>query len=154
MSAVSRLDSLPTTTIFEDNAAALKWCHNPVNHSKQKHIHVAFHFIREQITDFQNLNVVAVPTEHQWADLFTKSLPAPRFRFLVDSIRGLNPAPLTRGPGSKLTEHCAKALTTAARKVGDVFKKRQATSAANIFFKDHFEETDPVHNTAQAPAAA
>ena len=76
---------------MEDNAAALKWCYNPVNHAKQKHIPVAYHFIREQVALFDNLNVVAVSTDLQYADLFTKCLPSPRMKFLVDSIRGLNP---------------------------------------------------------------
>ena len=95
--------SMPTTNIMEDNSAALKWCYNPMNHSKQKHIPVAYHFIREQVTEFHNLNVVPIATEHQLADMFTKCLPAPRFKHLVDTLRGLHPAPKS-SPTSRLAE--------------------------------------------------
>ena len=96
------------------------------------------------------MNVVAVPTEHQWADLFTKSLPAPRFRFLVDSICGKNPAPLTRGPGTKLKDDCVSAITNAARTIEKVVKNPASAKTANEFFADHFEEPKMPSQTAAA----
>jgi hypothetical protein len=78
-----QLDSVPVTSIMEDNTAASKWCYNPVNHAKQKHIDIAYHFVREQIAEFGTLTIVAVPTVEQIADLATKALPAPRFEYLV-----------------------------------------------------------------------
>ena len=158
LAAIARIDSLPTTNIYEDNAAALKWCHNPVNHAKQKHIHVAFHFVREQITQFRNINVVAVPTEHQWADLFTKSLPAPRFKFLVDCIRGLDPAPLCRTPKDKAIDMmtgCVGKVSDAARAAANAFKRidMQPAAPVNHFFEQHFHEIEPSQWTHAATAA-
>ena len=57
-----KLEVIPTTTLFEDNSAAQKWCYNPLNHAKQKHIDIAYHFVREQCTQFLNLNVVPIGT--------------------------------------------------------------------------------------------
>jgi hypothetical protein len=80
------LSSVPVTPIMEDNTAANKWCYNPVNHAKQKHIDIAYHFVREQIEQFGTLTIVPVPTVDQIADLATKALPAPRFEYLVRKV--------------------------------------------------------------------
>ena len=71
----------------EKTGAAFGRAHNPVNHNKQKHIDIAFHFVRE-LVESKTINVVPVSTELELADLFTKTLPAPRFEFLVDMLRG------------------------------------------------------------------
>ena len=41
------LSTLPT--IFYDNVGATYLCHNPVFHSRIKHITIDFHFVREQV---------------------------------------------------------------------------------------------------------
>ena len=108
---------MPTTNIMEDNTAALKWCYNPVNHAKQKHIPVAYHFIREQVAQFGNINVVPVATEFELADMFTKCLPAPRLRFLIDTILGKHPAPVARPTptSTSLLDATAEALSDAVK---------------------------------------
>jgi hypothetical protein len=98
------LDKIPVTPLMEDNTAAGKWCYNPVNHGKQKHIDIAYHFVREQIAEFGTLTIVPVPTVDQLADLATKALPAPRFEYLVRKVfniaadRSLRSTPLSELP--------------------------------------------------------
>ena len=137
------VDSMPTTNIAEDNAAALKWCYNPINHGKQKHIPVAYHFIREQVAQFGHLNIVPISTEFQLADLFTKVLPAPRFRFLVNSIRGLNPTPLVPRTVSETLKDMV------SEKANEILSLKERIAQApeeptHKFFDDHFQEPDPV----------
>ena len=88
---VMELDSIPVTPILEDNSAAAKWCYNPLNHAKQKHIDIAYHFIREQVAEFGNLTIVPVPTVDQLADLGTKALASPRFEYLVRKVFNIAP---------------------------------------------------------------
>ena len=139
--------------MLEDNTAALKWCYNPVNHSKQKHIPVAYHFVREQVALFDNVNVVAVKTDYQLADLFTKCLAVPRMRFLVDSIRGLNPSL----PATTKVERLQAALTKGSDRLQAVFNlkewlqndddKEVSTDKhlvePDTLFEMHFREQDP-----------
>ena len=71
------LRRLPPTIIWEDNVACKNWCENPVNHAKQKHIDVAFHFVREQQTEFNTLVIQTISGSDNPADLGTKPLPFP-----------------------------------------------------------------------------
>ena len=133
--------------IYEDNTAALKWCYNPVNHAKQKHIPVAYNFIREQVAQFNTINVVPIATQHQLADLFTKCVPSPRLRLLIDMIQGLHPAPpsLPSPTNSKVAETVDK-VTQAVESLKITLKDRLKSMPApslNQFFMQHFEEPDP-----------
>ena len=82
------ITTTPPTIIYEDNEACRKWCENPINHAKQKHIDVAFHFVREQQTEFKNLKVCWIDGTENPADLGTKPLAAPAFekhyRFMMN----------------------------------------------------------------------
>ncbi|GKE44606.1 retrovirus-related pol polyprotein from transposon TNT 1-94 [Tanacetum coccineum] len=68
---------------------------NPVQHSRTKHIHIRYHFIKEQVKN-GIIELYFVRTEYQLADMFTKSLPKDRFQYLVRRIgmRCLTPAEL------------------------------------------------------------
>ncbi|GJU31470.1 retrovirus-related pol polyprotein from transposon TNT 1-94 [Tanacetum coccineum] len=64
-------------------------------HSRTKHIHTRYHFIKEQVkNDITELYFVT--TEYQLADMFTKALPEDRFQYLAKriSMRYLTPAEL------------------------------------------------------------
>ena len=138
-----RVDGMPTTNLMEDNTAALKWCYNPINHGKQKHIPVAYHFIREQVVQFNNINVVPIPTETQLADLYTKCLPSPRFKFLVDTIRGLHPTPVAR-PTNAMVDTVKGALGETLLSLKERMLQLDPATQAQPFFNEHFEEPDPV----------
>ncbi|GJZ94037.1 hypothetical protein Tco_0666240 [Tanacetum coccineum] len=68
---------------------------NPVQHSRTKHIHTRYHFIKEQVEN-GIIELYFVRTEYQLADMFTKALPEERFQYLVRRIgmRCLTPAEL------------------------------------------------------------
>ena len=61
------------TVIYSDNQGSIKLAHNPVHHSRTKHIDVQHHFVRELVES----NVVALrycPTDANVADVLTKPL--------------------------------------------------------------------------------
>ncbi|GKF44861.1 hypothetical protein Tco_0131413 [Tanacetum coccineum] len=64
-------------------------------HSRTKHIHTRYHFIKEQVEN-GIIELYIVRTEYQLADMFTKALPEYRFKYLVRRIgmRCLAPAEL------------------------------------------------------------
>nr|GEX13852.1 retrovirus-related Pol polyprotein from transposon TNT 1-94 [Tanacetum cinerariifolium] len=68
---------------------------NPVQHSRTKHIHTRYHFIKEQVKNCI-IELYFVRTEYQLADMFIKSLPEDRFKYLVRRIgmRCLTPTEL------------------------------------------------------------
>ncbi|GJZ51335.1 retrovirus-related pol polyprotein from transposon TNT 1-94 [Tanacetum coccineum] len=68
---------------------------NPVQHSRTKHIHTRYHFIKEQVEN-NIIELYFVRIEYQLADMFTKALPEDRFQYLVRRIgvRCLTPAEL------------------------------------------------------------
>nr|GEU76643.1 integrase, catalytic region, zinc finger, CCHC-type, peptidase aspartic, catalytic [Tanacetum cinerariifolium] len=68
---------------------------NPVQHSRTKHIHSRYHFIKEQVKN-GIIELYFVRTEYQLADMFTKALPEDKFKYLVRQIgmRCLTPAEL------------------------------------------------------------
>ena len=77
MSEISCLgcNSMPVpTVIYGDNQACALWCVNPIQHSRQKHIDIAHHAIREWVADGE-IVVKYVSTRDQLADLLTKFLP-------------------------------------------------------------------------------
>nr|GEZ13544.1 hypothetical protein [Tanacetum cinerariifolium] len=68
---------------------------NPVHHSRTKHIHTRYHFIKERVEN-GIIEWYFVITGYQLADMFTKALPEDRFKYLVKRIgmRCLTPAEL------------------------------------------------------------
>ncbi|GKF01377.1 hypothetical protein Tco_0028300, partial [Tanacetum coccineum] len=58
---------------------------NPVQHSRTKHIHTRYHFIKEQVEN-DIIEMFFIITEYQLADRFTNALPEDRFQYLVRRI--------------------------------------------------------------------
>ncbi|GJX94271.1 hypothetical protein Tco_0348857 [Tanacetum coccineum] len=56
-----------------------------VQHSRTKHIHTRYHFIKEHVEN-GIIELYFVRTEYQLADMFTKALPEDRFQYLVRRI--------------------------------------------------------------------
>ncbi|GKC12688.1 retrovirus-related pol polyprotein from transposon TNT 1-94, partial [Tanacetum coccineum] len=75
--------------IYCDSKSAIAISCNPVQHTRTKHIDVRYHFIKDHV-EKGTIELYFVGTEFQLADLFTKSLPEARFKFLVEklAIRG------------------------------------------------------------------
>nr|GEW69189.1 retrovirus-related Pol polyprotein from transposon TNT 1-94 [Tanacetum cinerariifolium] len=68
---------------------------NPMQHSRTKHIHTWYHFIKEHVEN-GIIGLYFVRTKYQLADMFTKVLPEDRFKYFVRRIgmRCLTPAEL------------------------------------------------------------
>nr|GEY39083.1 hypothetical protein [Tanacetum cinerariifolium] len=81
--------------LYYDSQSAIAISCNPVQHSRAKHIHTWYHFIKEQVEN-GIIELYFVKTEYQLGDMFTKALPEDRFKYLVRRIgmRCLTPAEL------------------------------------------------------------
>ncbi|GJS44789.1 retrovirus-related pol polyprotein from transposon TNT 1-94 [Tanacetum coccineum] len=81
--------------LYCDSQSAIAISCNPVQHSRTKHIHTRYHFIKERVKN-GIIELYFVRIEYQLADMFTKALPKDRFQYLVRRIgmRCLTPAGL------------------------------------------------------------
>nr|GEW85298.1 retrovirus-related Pol polyprotein from transposon TNT 1-94 [Tanacetum cinerariifolium] len=81
--------------LYYDSQSAIAISCNLVQHSRTKHIHTRYHFIKEQVEN-GIIELYFVTTKYQLADMFTKALPEDRFKYLVRRIgmRCLTPAEL------------------------------------------------------------
>nr|GFA96445.1 retrovirus-related Pol polyprotein from transposon TNT 1-94 [Tanacetum cinerariifolium] len=81
--------------LYSDSQSAIAISCNLVQHSRTKHIHTRYHFIKEQVEN-GIIELYFVETEYQLADMFTKALPEDRFKYLVRRIgmRCLTPSEL------------------------------------------------------------
>ncbi|GJV18472.1 hypothetical protein Tco_1367492 [Tanacetum coccineum] len=81
--------------LYCDSQSALAISCNPIQHSRTKHIHTRYHFIKEQVEN-GIIELYFVRTVYQLADMFNKALPEDRFKYLVRRIgmRCLTPAEL------------------------------------------------------------
>ncbi|GJR32066.1 hypothetical protein Tco_1108298 [Tanacetum coccineum] len=64
--------------LYCDSQSAITISCNPVQHSRTKHIHTRYHFIKEQVKN-GIIELYFVRTEYQLADMFTKALYKDRF---------------------------------------------------------------------------
>nr|GEU61081.1 retrovirus-related Pol polyprotein from transposon TNT 1-94 [Tanacetum cinerariifolium] len=71
--------------LYCDSQCAIAISCNLVQHSRTKHIHTRYHFIKEQVEN-GIIELYFVRTEYQLADMFTKALPKDRFKYLVRRI--------------------------------------------------------------------
>nr|GEW89975.1 hypothetical protein [Tanacetum cinerariifolium] len=71
--------------IYCDSKSAVAISCNPVQHTRTKHIDMRYHFIKDHVEKGM-IELYFVGTEYQLADLFTKSLPEARFKFLVEKL--------------------------------------------------------------------
>nr|GFA64485.1 uncharacterized mitochondrial protein AtMg00810-like [Tanacetum cinerariifolium] len=71
--------------IYCDSKSAIAISCNPVQHTRTKYIDVRYDFINNHV-EKGTTELYFVGTEYQLADLFTKSLPEARFKFLVEKL--------------------------------------------------------------------
>ena len=79
-----------TVPIKCDNTSAINLTKNPVHHSRSKHIEIRHHFIRDHVNN-GHIYVEYVPTENQFADIFTKPLEKVKFEFIRNELGICNP---------------------------------------------------------------
>jgi hypothetical protein len=75
------------TMIYQDNQGCIAMAHNPVHHSRTKHIDIKFHFVRERIAAGE-IKLEYIPTENQVADILTKGLHGPKFTKFKEAMLG------------------------------------------------------------------
>nr|GEZ05132.1 copia protein [Tanacetum cinerariifolium] len=71
--------------IYCDSKSAVAISCNPVHHTRTKHIDVRYHFIKDHV-EKGTIELYLVVTEYQLVDLSTKSLPEPRFKFILEKL--------------------------------------------------------------------
>jgi hypothetical protein len=64
------------TLLRGDNQGSIKLAEDPQYRRRTRHIHVRYHYVREQI-EMGNIHVEYVSTEENLADILTKALPKP-----------------------------------------------------------------------------
>jgi histone deacetylase 1/2 len=63
------------TIVYCDNVSSVYMSRNPVHHRRTKHIELDIHFVREKVA-MGEIRVLHVPSDKQFADIFTKGLPS------------------------------------------------------------------------------
>jgi hypothetical protein len=71
--------------IYCDNTAAICLSKNPILHSRDKHIEIKHHFIRDYVQK-GTLYIQFIDTEHRWVDIFKKPLTVERFYFIKKNL--------------------------------------------------------------------
>ncbi|GJX53776.1 retrovirus-related pol polyprotein from transposon TNT 1-94 [Tanacetum coccineum] len=71
--------------LYCDSQSAIAISCNPVQHSRTKHIHTCYHFIKEHVENCI-IELYFVRTEYQLADMFTKALHEICFSILSDEL--------------------------------------------------------------------
>ena len=96
--------------------------------------------MREQCTQFLNLNVVPIGTTDMLGDLYTKNLAGPRHQYLVQRIGNHTDPALA----SKLTEPVGSTVTVGIHAFSDklrgVFGTNQCIDDKQPFFDEYFAE--------------
>nr|GEX50690.1 retrovirus-related Pol polyprotein from transposon TNT 1-94 [Tanacetum cinerariifolium] len=72
-------------SLYCDSQSAIAISCNHVQHSRTKHIHTRYHFIKEHVEN-GIIELYFFRTEYQLVDMFTKALPEDRFKYLVRRI--------------------------------------------------------------------
>lgn len=75
-----------TPTLLWDNLSVVALTHNPILHSRTKHIELDIHFVRERVISKQ-LQVLHVSSTEQLADLLTKPLSPAKYASIRDKLK-------------------------------------------------------------------
>nr|GEV91023.1 ribonuclease H-like domain-containing protein [Tanacetum cinerariifolium] len=73
------------TLVYCDNVSVVYMSANPVQHQRTKHIEIDIHFVRDMVTT-DHVRVLHVLSRFQYADIFTKGLPAALFEDFRSSL--------------------------------------------------------------------
>lgn len=85
---------IATPVICYDNQSTIAFSHNPVLHSRTKHMELDIFFIREKVLN-KSLIVTHVPTFEQIDDVLTKPMAKSQFAPLRDKLRVLSSSQLS-----------------------------------------------------------
>nr|GEV85083.1 retrovirus-related Pol polyprotein from transposon TNT 1-94 [Tanacetum cinerariifolium] len=95
--------------LYYESQSAIAILYNLVQHSRPKHIHNRYHFIKERVKN-GIIELYIVRTEYQLADMFTKALPEDMFKYLVRHI-DCNSVPNDKGESThKIRRRCCSLI--------------------------------------------
>ena len=86
----------PRPVIYYDNLSTVMLSHNPVLHSKTKHMELSLFFVREKVTQGKLL-IAHVPSSNQPAKFLTKAVSKSKFSSLRDKVRVKDPQQVSKG---------------------------------------------------------
>ena len=86
-----------TPVIFCDNMSTVSQAHNPVLHSRTKHMELDLFFVKEKFME-KSLQVIHVPTVDQYANILTKSLSPSNFIVFRDKLIVVHKTFVNEGP--------------------------------------------------------
>ncbi|GJZ68167.1 ribonuclease H-like domain-containing protein [Tanacetum coccineum] len=78
------------TLVYRDNASVVYLSTNPVQHQRTKHIEIDIHFVHDYVASGQ-VRVLHIPSQFQYADIFTKGLPSALFLEFRSSLNVQRP---------------------------------------------------------------
>ncbi|GJT01992.1 retrovirus-related pol polyprotein from transposon TNT 1-94 [Tanacetum coccineum] len=122
--------------LYCDSQSAIAISYNPVQHSRTKHIHTRYHFIKEQVEN-GIIELYFVRTEYQLADMFIKALPEDRYKRRCCS--------LIPAESDSLPHAHAQTTKTYYKNQDSRIKKAQVSktkTSANSDIKDNSSETN------------
>ena len=71
--------------IFDDNTGSIAMSKNPIKHSRNKHIQLKYHYVRQRVADGE-VKLTYVPSEENIADCLTKCLAPKKFKYFRDKM--------------------------------------------------------------------
>ena len=80
-------NSIPQSTVFEDNKSCLRLASLGKMSPRTKHIAIPYHFFRSKGEELE-IKVISIDTKEQLADQFTKGLPEQQFIILRKPLCG------------------------------------------------------------------
>ncbi|KAH9792303.1 retrovirus-related pol polyprotein from transposon RE2 [Citrus sinensis] len=103
-----RLQCMEKPVIWCDNLSATELAHNPVFHSRTKHIEIDIHYVRNKVLA-GDLNIQFIPSEEQVADIMTKPLSFTRFSYLRAKLNVM-PCPLSLRGAVKAAHYSSSSI--------------------------------------------
>ena len=79
--SIEEVSPVINCTVFEDNNGALELANLPRMRPRTRHIATKYHFFRSYVQSGE-IRIKSVTTTEQIADIFTKPLPEPAFKYL------------------------------------------------------------------------
>ncbi|XP_026400400.1 uncharacterized protein LOC113296305 [Papaver somniferum] len=84
------------TVVYCDNISAIYMSGDPVQHQRTKHVEINIHFVRERVRVCE-IHVLHVPSDSQYAEIFTNGLPRVLFVRFRSSLNVCTSPVTTKG---------------------------------------------------------
>ena len=110
-----KLQCIEKLVIWCDNLSATKLAHNPVFHSRTKHIEIDMHYVRNKVLAAE-LNIQYIPSEEKVVDIMTKPLSFIRFNYLIAKLNVMS-CPLSLRGAVKAAHYSSSLVKPRQQKV-------------------------------------